>query len=77
MAVPRLGACARIIELRDSPVSAPAPVVVSPTGFIASVVTNCPTATVAGWAFDPNQSGTSIPIDADVNGQLRRVIARQ
>ena len=67
-------ACARIIGLRDSPVSAPAPVV-PPTGFIDSVTTNGPTATVAGWAFDPNQSGTSIPIDVYVNGELQRGVA--
>lgn len=57
-------ACARTLGLTGSPSAAPAP----PVGSLDGVAVSGGSATVAGWAFDPNSPGTSIQTHIYVNG---------
>jgi len=70
-------ACARIVGLRDSPVSAPAAPPPPPAGFVDSISVNGLSGVAAGWAYDPSQASTSTQVHIYVNYQLQRGLANQ
>ena len=62
-------ACARILGLTGSPSDSPPPPPPAPTiGSLDVVAVTGGSATVAGWALDPNSPGTSIQAHIYVNG---------